>query len=691
MENLGRKSAMRTLGFAASILGLLLAGCGLLRSSSTPETVVAIAGSETIDLTTFETQYTRTIGNRRAAAADSIEAYRDFLERYVNYRLRVQEARARGFDRDSALVAEAQAYRLDLARNHFMRQEVIEPLLREMYRRMPDMVDISHIFVRVPPDATPEDTLTAYRRIAALVDSIRQGADFNELAFRHSDDPSAQAPRTTPGGWGHIGWIKMGRMIEPMETYAYNTPVGHISPIFRTRYGYHVLKVHDRKPAPDDVRAAHIMLTVVPSAEDSARARRTLDSLRQMVIKGQADFAELARQHSADWRTKSAGGDLGYLSFAQPMPVGVRDALFALRNVGDVSDIVVTPFGLHIFQLTGRRPMPPTYEAAYDTLLNVAEQLGRLEEARTRLAERLRKDLKARLDTTQLFSLLSLGPHPDSIAVRLARQDWDSIERSRPVAYIGDSTFTLSDFAQYVNAHNLLRRTSRRDTVAEARLLRAAEQFLNDQAITYAALKRAQQSPDFQRLMQDFTDGLLAFKFMEEAVWKVAERDTTGLRAYWEAHAAEFVFPERTRIIGFHSASDSLLKIRVYEPLQTGTPVAQLIATLQADTSALIRIDTVYIERPTGSFYDRALSLEAGQATEPFRYWNGNLVLYNDGKEPPRPKTFQEARADVLSAYQKVLEERLNQDLRRRYGARIFTERLKKAFAAERQTLAATP
>lgn len=691
MKNLWGKLAMRTLGFVASLFGLLWAGCGLLRSSSTPETVVAIAGTETIDLTRFETQYARTVGDRMAAADDPLEAYRDFLERYVNYRLRVQEARARGYNQDSAVVAEVQAYRLDLARNHFLRQEIIEPLLREMYRRMPDMVDISHLFVRIPPDATPEDTLAAYQRIAALVDSIRQGADFNEIAFRHSDDPSAQSPRTAPGGWGHIGWIKMGRMIEPMETYAYNTPVGSISPIFRTRYGYHVLKVHDRKPAPDDVRAAHIMLTVAPSAEDSARARRTLDSLRQLVQNGQADFAELARQHSADWRTKSAGGDLGYLSFAQPMPVAVRDAIFGLRNVGDLSDIVVTPFGLHLFQLTGRRPMPPTYEAAYDTLLNVAEQLGRLEEARTRLAERLRRELNVRLDTTQLFSLLALGPHPDSIANRLARQDWANIDRSRSVARIGDSTLTLHAFVAYANARTLLHRTSRRDTLAEARLLRAADQFLNDQTITYAALKRAQQSPDFQQLMQDFVDGLLAFKFMEEAVWKVAERDTAGLRAYWEAHAAEFTFPERTRLIGFHSASDSLLRIRVYEPLQAGSPVAQLIATLQADTNASIRIDTVYIERPTGSFYDRALSLQAGQATEPFRYWNGTLVLYNDGKEPPRPKTFQEARADVLSAYQKVLEERLNQELRARYGARIFTERLQKAFAAERQTLATTP
>lgn len=689
VKSSGWKQAMRTVCLLLGSLLMLAAGCRTLQTNpaENPE-VVAVAGSEVIDLTTFEDQYARSVGNRLEAADDSLQAYQDFLERYVNYRLRVQEARARGYDRDSAIVAEASAYQLELARNHLMRQEVIEPLLRTLYARMPDMVDISHIFVRVPTDATPEDTLAAYRRLQALIDSVRQGADFNEIAFRHSDDPSARSPRSTRGGWGHIGWIKMGQTIEPMETYAFNTPVGELSPIFRTRYGYHVLKVHDRKPAPYDVRAAHIMITPAPTPEDSARVRRTLDSLRQLVLSGKADFAELARQHSEDWRTKSRGGDLGYLSFAQPMPVMVRDTLFALKEIGDVSHIVTTPFGLHIFQLKDRRPIPPTFEAAYDTLLTVADRLGRLQEARNRFVAQLRRRLHVRLDTAQLFTLLQVAAHPDTLALRVSRRELGALDLSQPFASVEDSSYTLAELIDYINQQNLLRRTSRRDTIAQERLLRAADRFLDDRVLSYEALRRAEQDPEFQRTMQDFIDGLLAFKLLEEAVWKVAERDTAGLRAYYEAHAGEFVFPERTRVLSFRTQRDSVLEQRVYEPLQQGVPVARLIAELTADSSAGITVDTVYIEKPTGSFYDRALRLEAGRYTEPFRYWNGHVLLYNDGLEPPRPKTFREARADVLSAYQKELEARLDQGLRARYGARIFPERLRQAFAAERRTLA---
>lgn len=150
VKSSGWKQAMRTVYLLLGSLLMLAAGCRTLQTNPAdhPE-VVAVAGSEVIDLATFEDQYARSVGNRLEAADDSLQAYQDFLERYVNYRLRVQEARARGYDRDSAIVAEASAYRLELARNQLMRQEVIEPLLRTLYARMPDMVDISHIFVLV--------------------------------------------------------------------------------------------------------------------------------------------------------------------------------------------------------------------------------------------------------------------------------------------------------------------------------------------------------------------------------------------------------------------------------------------------------------------------------------------------------------------------------------------------------------
>ncbi len=680
---------MRTVCVLLTSYLLFAAGCRTLhvRSADPAEVVVAIVGSETIDLATFEAQYARSVGNRQEAADDSLEAYQDFLERYVNYRLRVQEARARGYDRDSAIVAEASAYRMELARNHLMRQAVIEPLLRRLYRRMPDMVNISHIFIRVPPDATPTDTLAAYQRLQTLLDSIRQGADFNEIAFRHSEDPSARASRTSRGGWGHIGWIKMGSTIEPMETHAFNTPVGELSPIFRTRYGYHVLKVHDRRPAPPDVRAAHIMITPAPTPEDSTRARRLLDSLRQLVVQGKANFGELARRHSDDWRTKNRGGDLGYLSFTQPMPAAVRDTLFALKEIGAVSHIVTTPFGLHIFQLKDRRFIPPNFEAAYDTLLTVAERLGRLQEARSQFIQQLRQQHTVRLDTTRLFMLLQIASHPDTLALRLSRHLPDTLNLQQTFATIEDSTYTLAELVTHINQHNLLRRTSRQDTIAQVRLLRAADRFLDDRLFSYEALRRAEQDLDFQQTMREFIDGLLAFKLLEEAVWKVAERDTAGLRAYYEAHASAFVFPERTRVLSFRSQHDSVLAQQVYEPLQQGLPIDQIITDLMNDHNAGVEIDTVYLEKPMGSVYDRALRLEAGQYTEPFRYGNGHLLLYNDGREPPRPKTFREARADVLNAYQKVIETRLNQSLRARYGVRIFPERLQQAFAVERQAL----
>ncbi len=229
----GWKQAMRTVCLLLGSWLILAAGCRTLQTNPAddPE-VVAVAGSEVIDLATFENQYARSVGNRLEAADDSLQAYQDFLERYVNYRLRVQEARARGYDRDSAIVAEASAYRIELARNYLMRQEVIEPLLRTLYKRMPDMVDISHIFVRVPPDASPEDTLAAYRRLQALIDSVRQApistrSPSGTRTIRRLNRPAL--PEAAGGTSAGSKWARRSSPWKPMHS---TRPSGNCRPSF---------------------------------------------------------------------------------------------------------------------------------------------------------------------------------------------------------------------------------------------------------------------------------------------------------------------------------------------------------------------------------------------------------------------------------------------------------------------------
>src|SRR5690606_13069177 len=142
--------------------------------------------------------------------------------------------------------------------------------------------------------APAADTLAAYEKITALRDSIEAGMPFDEVAFRHSEDPSARRNR------GDLGYFTGGRMIEPFENAAYATPVGEIAGPVRTRFGYHLLYVKDRRPRTPDIRASHILIRLQGQTEaDSAAALETIRQIQDRLAAGE-DFATLARLYSDD-------------------------------------------------------------------------------------------------------------------------------------------------------------------------------------------------------------------------------------------------------------------------------------------------------------------------------------------------------------------------------------------------------
>ncbi|MEO1631933.1 MAG: peptidylprolyl isomerase, partial [Bacteroidota bacterium] len=201
-------------------LGLVCAGlfaaCGTPRPTTAPVVatvpppppVAAEFAGESLSLEDFEGQYARSVGSREDAAADTLGAYEDFLERYVNFRLKVQAARDLGLDDDSSYVAELDDYREQLARPYLLEQEVTERVVQALFDRQQEEVRASHILLRVTPEAAPADTLAAFTKLSAIRDSIVAGADFAALAQAESEDPSAATNQ------GDLGYFSGGRMIE---------------------------------------------------------------------------------------------------------------------------------------------------------------------------------------------------------------------------------------------------------------------------------------------------------------------------------------------------------------------------------------------------------------------------------------------------------------------------------------------
>ena len=637
-----------------------------------PEVVASFHG-EMLTIEDFEANYAPHSGSDADPAADSLASYRDFLERYVDFRLKVAAAREAGMDTRPDILDEIQSYRVRLARPFMMEKEVIDPIIRTLYERRQELVDVSHILFAVPENASPEDTLAAYLHMQALRDSVLQGVDFGDLAFRHSQDPSAQGPPDGRGAQGRLGFFTGGDLVEPFESFTYDIPVGGLSPVFRTRFGYHMLTVHDRKPAVPDIHVSHIMIRHAGPPGDSTNAHTRAEALKEQLDEG-ADFAELAREHSEDLISAGRGGDLGTIAYSAPVPETFKEAAFALMEPGDIAGPVETSFGVHLIRLTERGELP-SFEEAYADLKNLASQLPRMGLAEEALAHDIIQTRQGRVDTALVLSAFE-GISPDSILI-LPNSGLDESALADTFFVLGDSTWTLGQLVETIGS---LGDRSRYDTESTARAL--VSSFVTEVTLDTEAYRLEERDPEFGKIMQEFRDGLVLFALMEDSVWTAADQDSAALRDHYAMQPEAYQWPDRIRAISLQSASDSLLQDAAAR-FDAGASIAEIHALYAADTLHIMHADTTLIADSSGSVYDRILDLNEGERTEVLAMRNMRIILVHDGIEAARPKTFEEARTEVVTEHQKVLEERLLARLRKRYNAHTFPDRLVQAFREE--------
>jgi peptidyl-prolyl cis-trans isomerase SurA len=640
-------------------------------STEPPETVVATYDGSTLTLSEYEQAY-RNANNVPDPATDSLTAYQEFLQQYVNFRLKVRAAREAGLDTLTSVQKEVHTYRQKMARPKVMRAEVYEPLARDLYERRQQEVDVSHILKRVAPDAAPQDTLAAYQEMQAIADSVEQGVPFAALAYRNSDDPSAQK-KGQRGFRGRIGFLRAGQIVKPFEDRMYSVPPDSVSEIFRTQFGYHIIKVHGRRPAQPPIRLSHIM--VRPDG-NSARPRQLLDSLRTEIVQNNADFATLAKQYSEDRRSAPKGGDLGEVESTQSLPPSFRPAVTELDSIGAVSDVVRSRYGFHLIKLTDRDE-PPSFDEAYESLKEELSGRPRVDRQKNRFARQVRNEAGTTVDTSRILGAVAAST-VDTLSRVLLPASQPNEAASPTVATLGDSTFALAQVARHV---------MQADGGAQMSIADVIDDFLNEKALQYATARLEERDSSFAATMKEYREGLLVFQFMQDSVWTAAARDTAGLRRLYRQQRDRYRFPERVRTIVLRASADSLL-----QPYQTTSTDTSLLAPIveQAQTDSLVAIDTVMVTEDASDLYRPVLSIGDGESTGPLTQDSNALLLLRDRRLPPRRKTFAEARSSVIRDYQERYEETVLSRLRRRYGVNTYPERLRQAFDDTTTTASST-
>ena len=309
-----------------------------------------------------------TVGDHKVSISEFVYLYRknhqhkpdsftnanieEYLDLYVRYKLKVAEALDRGMDTTASFRNEYETYRTELLKPHLGDAAMVDSLVAMTYQRMQEEIRAAHILVQVAPDADPQDTLAAWNKLMQARTRAVAGEDFSALAAEFSEEPGAAARG------GDLGYFTALQMVFPFEEAAYSTPVGGISMPVRTRFGYHIVKVLDRRPSRGEVEVSHIMVRSAQNQEDTG-ARERIFEIHDRLQKGM-EWDEVCKQFSEDHNTRETGGRL------RPFGVGAMNAApafqemaFSLQNPGEISDPVQSPFGWHILRLEARVPLPP--------------------------------------------------------------------------------------------------------------------------------------------------------------------------------------------------------------------------------------------------------------------------------------------------------------------------------------------
>jgi peptidyl-prolyl cis-trans isomerase SurA len=631
--------------------------CALILGSSTAwaqdkDPVLLTVDGQNISLSEFEAVYRK---NNRETTVDPQDV-KEYLDLYINFRLKVREAEALGLDTLKKFIEELKGYQKQLAKPYLTDKNVSEALVKEAYERMKLDVSASHILLKVGPDALPKDTLAVYNRILDLRKRALKG-DFEALAKQYSEDPSAAENA------GNLGWFSAMRMVYPFENAAFNTPVGEISMPVRTRFGYHILKVNGKREALGELKAAHIMLKTgkEATAEDVAKAKEKALEVKGLLASGKSTFEELATKYSEDKGSAVKGGELPQFGTGR-MVAAFEKAAFALQNVGDVSDPVQTEYGWHIIKLLQRIPVP-TFEAAKDDLTAKVSKDSRSQLTRTVVIDRVKKEAGFKEFPAAVDEL---GKYLDN---RLVEGKWNADTArglNKPVLSIGNRTMTQTDLAQFVGRQQ----TRRKPEDLRVILNGFYAQFIEESVLSYEESQLEKKYPEYKALLKEYRDGILLFDLTDQKVWSKAVKDTAGLQAFHEGNKDKFMWEKRLDAEIYHVQNDSILKPLLAELQKKfkkgGIDREAIVKAYNANSKLNLRAE--------GGKYQAAdedvlknVAWEKG-VQGPFKDGQNQVIVVVKEVLAPVAKTLKEARGLVTAEYQTYLEQAWIKELRSKYS-----------------------
>ncbi|MBQ2187289.1 MAG: peptidylprolyl isomerase [Bacteroidales bacterium] len=597
----------------------------------------------------------------------------EYLDMYVNFKLKVIEAENLKMDIMPKFVKEYNSYREQLAKPYFSSEEANEQLIEEAYERMHWDINAAHILVKCDVNAVPADTLKAYNRAMEIRKRIINGENFGDVAEDTSDDISVSDTtvngRFYKGNRGELGYFTVFDMVYPFETGAYNTKEGQISLPVRSDFGYHIIKVNSKTPACGTIRAAHIFLAVNdsdPEKIDSVVKAKAYNVYNEIKKDG-SNWEVIVRKYSDD---KGSAANEGLLS---PFKVNqiVPEFITVVKGLQpkEISEPVKTNYGYHIIRLIATSGVKDI-EDEHENIKKRVEKDMRAKVSEDVVLNRFKKENKFKEYVKVKDAFIA------TIDSTLKEGNYvmaEGVDTSKVLFKFGKQKYTVADFVEFIRENQVKQPFMSAGSYA----YKLYDEYLKRSAFAYEDAHLEEKYPDFKLLVQEYHDGILLFDLMDKEVWKKAEQDTVGLENYYNAHKDEYMWGERLKTV-YATVNHPENVARVEELVKTDLGMDSIRAILKAEEIRGVSVKIRYWQHGDNVDIDET-EWKAGELRViPSTVDKTTKIVRVLEVRDPEPKTLNEAKGLVISAYQQQLEEDWLNELKAKYPVTVNEKTLEK-------------
>ena len=641
--------------FMAALFGTVVSN-----AQQKSDQILLTIGGEKIPTSEFVRIYLK---NNQVVNVTDRKSVEEYLDLFINFKLKVIEATNLKLDTSAAYKNELASYRQQLARPYMIDKETEQKLINEAYERMKYEINVSHILIAAPEQMLPSDTLKLYEKAIAIRNRIINGESFEAVARATSDDHSVINNN------GTLGYFSVFQMVYPFESAAYSLKVGELSMPVRTRFGYHILRLNDKRPARGQVKVAHIMVAISKDAtqEQQAKAKEKIQAVYKQVLNNE-DFGKLASQFSEDPGSSKNNGELPWFGTGG-IVAEFEKVAFGFDHDGQISEPFQTPFGWHIVKRLARKEIGSLDDMLPDIKKKLASDMRNAVSVEKMIAK-IKSENNFKEDTLNLKPIYNLV---DS-SIYTGKWNLPILKETKDLFSIADLKYGQAEFVKYLfkyqqnplkgSFHFIVRK--------------AYNDWVNQTVYDYQMSVLDQKYPEFKYLLQEYHDGILLFNISDQKVWSKASNDSIGLGNYYQSNKENYKWGQRIHYAVYTCQDDKLLgkaSKSVINRKVKGIKPEDIIAKLNKGVAQPIMLNFMVVN-PDDS------------ETSDYKNWVGGVspTVSKDGKFQFKElidvttgeiKALVDCKGQVISDYQLALEEDWLKSLHQKYTVDINKDAFK--------------